>query len=694
MSLWDDFLSRENFQLAWARIIRSMHGDTKDRLALRAFNHSLDRNLKLLRSQIERDTYEPSTALKLYQPKRAGTLRTLSILTVADRIVYQAMGNVIANQSNSDLQVFANRQVYAHVYAGASSKFMLRYWRRQYPQFMRSLAAVWSRGNRWCVRADIASYYDSIDHESLIDLLRERWVDEHNLLGLLGRCLDKWSPHEGGPHLARGLPQGYETSDFLSSLFLYPVDQGMCRKGYDDRYRRYVDDARFLVDTREGAQRALIDYDLALKSVGLIVQGSKTSITRADSVDDLRDPDWAILSLVQQTMSVRPQQAQDELRHLFFEGLEALPKSDYAEGHVVFALGRLDPYQDVRDQVLRLLQIMPWRSSVLTKYLRHFEGDPYTIERLRRFVDNHHVYGWHLANCLDCLLDMDPTGSTYELCRRWIVNAELPWYQRLAAAQGLGRMPDGMPFCNARAEVERTSEMVRKGLLASCYRLAEDSEQQARVIRMMLSDEDEEIRRTGLFFLLANDDLSWEDFEDLEEDLGPLGNLVPDLVPSDEEVKGQGYIAETFVAFFGVTTASGMDFGPVFGSLYDTASRHLRIAVGAHDTSASRYVTRLDNFNNIAVWRIYDNLLPNETYRPEDTLNNIARSSFRQVCPVLAGAFSHCHEVRSRCAEAHPYSRSLGAVSEEVTRPERDRVTSSLRAAYTEFVGLFTDSLS
>ena len=688
MSLWDEFLSPDNLQLAWNRVVRSIHGDTKDRLALSAFNHSLARNLKLVRSQIERDTYEPSVALKMYQPKRAGTLRGLSILTVQDRVVYQAIGNVVANHTNAELRVFADRQVYAHVYAGPQSDFMLRYWPEQYRRFMKSVAAIWSRGNRWLVRADIASYYDSIDHQSLIDLLGVLGASDDRLLALLTRCLRRWSPHEGGPNLDRGLPQGYETSNFLSTLFLYPVDHSMCSK-YDTVYRRYVDDVRFLLRSRQEAQRALIDFDLALKSVGLIVQTSKTTISQAKKIDELRDPDWGVLSLVDRATPSGGTQPQTELRRIFFEGLDSLATSDFAERHVVFALRRLSPYEDVRDQVLRLLVTMPWRSSVLTNYLRQFAGDSYTIQRLSGFIESHYVYGWHLANCLDCLVDIAPPDVTSEICREWVGNTELPWYQRLAAAQGLREVPDSVPFCSAMAEQETSSKMVRRALLSSCYKLAGDQEQQARVVRAMLRDEDERAKRTGLFYLLTNDDLSWTQFEGMENDLGPLRNLVPDLVATDEEIEGQCYIATRMADLFGVGAAEGVNLEPVFGSLYDTAKRHLKIAVGAHDTSWSRYVARIDNFNNVVTWCIYENLLPNETYRREDTVNNYNRSSFRQLCPVVAGAFSQCHDLRSQCDEPHAYSKSLGTVSQEVTRPQRDKVTNSLRAAYEEFVGLF-----
>lgn len=687
MSAWDDFLTVGNFQLAWDRVVRSKHGDTKDRLALRAFNFSLERNLRLLIDRIARDTYKPFPALKTYQPKSAGTLRTKPILTVPDRIVYQAVGNVIADSTAPHLIIFADQQVYAHLYAGARRKYMLKNWREQYRKFIKALERAWSRGNRWVVQADIASYYDSIDHNLLIDLIRH-WVPDDGLLQFLRKCLRTWTPHRDVLYLDRGLPQGYETSDFLATLFLYSVDHELCEKGYDDKYRRYVDDIRLFLSTKDKAQRALIDLDLSLKSIGLILQANKTSIRRIDSIDDQRDPQWGLLSFVDQIAPTQPRQAQGELRRVFFDALDAM-SDEFAESRLVFALGRLDRYDDVRDQVLRLLDTVPWRSRSLTGYLQVFTGDAYTIDRLTDFVQRHRVYGWHLKNCLECLLQIARPEDLYAICQEWVRESSLPWYQRLAAAEGLSQIPESVAFCNAWAEREG-NYMVREALFASCYKLANDLPQQTRVIRAMLTDQDEAIKRVGLYFLLAHDELSWSEFEDVEDQLGPLRNLVPDLVPGEEDVEGECYIAKVFVDFFGVDAAAGVNFEPRLDGVYENAKQHLRCAIGSHDTSPSRYVSRLDNFNNILVWAIYDHLLPNENYVRDDTVNNLNRTVFRELCPVVAGAFLQCHELRCNCAEPHPYSRSLSSVSEEVSYRERDEVTDYLRAAYRQLTELFS----
>lgn len=685
MSDWEKFVNPDNLRLAWKRVIRSTHGITKDYLALRAFNFSLEENLSLLADKLNNETYEPSEALKIYKPKKAGTLRTIAILTVPDRIVYQGICNVIATKSDPDIQMVANRQVYAHLPASPTSMYALRRWQVQYRRFIRALERTWRRGTQWLVKTDIASFYDSIDHDLLVESLRDRWAIDERLLNLLKKCLHTWSSHVHQRYLRMGLPQGYEASDLLSTLFLNTVDRDICSKGYDTNYLRYVDDIRMLLPQQDRASRALIDLDLSMKSIGLILQTTKTTIQKIDSLDSQRDPQWGLLSLIDGNPNFWYENTQQQLRQIFFDATRELETNEFAESHLVFALKRLDAHEDVGDQVLLLLDRMPWRSYELTQYLRQFKSDHHTIRRLRRFVENHRVYGWHLANCLGCLSHIAQPDDFDTICKEWLSDSKLPWYQKLAAAEALSKIMESATFCDSCSETEQ-NPLVRKSLLASCYKLADDdTTSQQRVIRKMLQDDHEEIKRTGIYFILSHSELSWEEFADLEGHVRPIRALIPDLIPQKE-----CFISRTLSDFFQIDGALDINFEDILDGDYSTARQHLRTAVGAHDTSPSRYVCRLDNFNIILTWSIYKHHLPSVNCQKDEPVNNWKRGEFRNLYGVIAEAFLKCHEVRSNCAEPHPYSASLGAISEEVTHPQKGDITNTLKPAYRQFVQSFS----
>lgn len=327
---------------------------------------------------------------------------------------------------------------------------------------------------------------------------------------------------------------------------------------------------------------------------------------------------------------------------------------------------------------------MTWRSRHLTQYLRHFEGDRHTIARLRQVLQNHRVYGWHLANLLKCLSDIAQPDDIYPICQEWLLDTRLPWYQRLAAAEALSRIRESAAFCDICSENEQNT-LVRRALFASSYMLAgDDLASQKGLIRRILQDEDEEIKRTGIYFLLSHSELSWDDFADMERQIESLRVLIPDLTP-----EGECFIARTLSDFFQADDALDINFEDILDGDYDAARRHLQLAIGAHDTSPSRYVCRMDNFNIMLTRGIYVHHLPDLDYQRDYPVNNWNRGEFRELCAVIAGAFLECHRVRSNCAEPHPYSTSLGTISEEVDYAQRDAITSALRPAYLQFVRLF-----
>jgi hypothetical protein len=110
MSDWDDLLQPDNFQLAWRRILRSKHYQVKDRLGFRVFEANLKENIRYIIEQIEQGVFQPELPEKIYAPKRPGTVRSLPVLSISDRLVYQAIINIIARNSKSEFDM------YLHIY--------------------------------------------------------------------------------------------------------------------------------------------------------------------------------------------------------------------------------------------------------------------------------------------------------------------------------------------------------------------------------------------------------------------------------------------------------------------------------------------------------------------------------------------------------------------------------------------------
>lgn len=696
-----EFLSIENFELAWERVLHTTHGDAKDQLGLQSFAVDVPINLAILIEQLREREYKPLAAPKIYLPRSSHTLRTLPVLCITDRIVYQALSNIIADRCAGDLSIFANRHVFAHLPTEGKNPYALRKWRGQYHRFLRAFKEHWTRGNKWVAEADIAAYYDSIDHDLLLRLLKKKgWLPHDDILELLRQCLRVWSSHghlerssrdsmlriseeqSSEEGLTRGLPQGYEASDFLATIFLYDVDRTLISKGF--KYIRYVDDIRILASTQDKAKRGLIELDLALKSVALILQTQKTSLRCIQDIWD-EDVKWTELSLLDQQPDDMFPAVQDNLRKKFFDAKAKLNVEELAERHLIFALNRLEKYDDVRDAVLSLLETLPWRSGDLTRYLHKFKGDIRTANTLRSFIERHKLYSWHLSNCLSCLANISSDDLYSDICQDWVQQDNVPWYQRLAAVDALGTSALNYTFLYVTLSKE-TDTMIRRSLWVYCFHLAQSNEDKTHLLRMAFTDRSKELYQIALYHLLITPTLNWDELGLDIEALGRLKRLLPSVGKGTPEK--DTYIAQTLARNFDVDMPQQLDLRAVFGPIYPYAVNHLRTAMASYSTSPSRYITRLDNFNQVITDVVYCKLLNNPQYDKNNFHANLQAKAFQARCPKMSLHFTECHKLRSITPEVHAYARSIGAWSEDIRYSQAKRITNGLKPAYQEFVDL------
>ena len=164
----------------------------------------------------------------------------MAVLATSDRIVYQALANVIAEKGRSALAMVSNRQSFANVLAGPDKKSIFVHWKKQYKDFQNKFCDLISEGNKWLAETDAAAFYETIDHHILNDiLLRNEFLDDKTTAFLIS-YLATWSSIKSGGSASRGVPQGCLASDLLANVFLYEFDKELASKEY--YYLRYVDD--------------------------------------------------------------------------------------------------------------------------------------------------------------------------------------------------------------------------------------------------------------------------------------------------------------------------------------------------------------------------------------------------------------------------------------------------------------------
>lgn len=415
------FLSLDNFKLAFTRVVRGANKDYKAyyRHLFASYDLGLEENLKDLMDDIRRGRYSASHGVVVHQPKKSGILRPLTLLTLQDLIVYQALMNFVAVRFEKDQSIYALRCSFGASFGGKSSPFFYRSWKVCYREYNKALTRAYKTGNRYVADFDLVSFYELIDHNLLRKCLSKR-VGSPEVLDLLLHCLNEWTLDGAGEHIGHGVPQGPEPSAFLAECFLLHFDQLRFKNIH---YFRYVDDIKLLASDEIPLRRALMRLDLCSKDLGLVPQAQKIECRRVTSLRDL------LKSVPSALASVTPgrlakKKSQKQLLDLFRKSLRRNGKIldiDDTTGFK-FALNRLRPRKDVLRRIARLLVHRPDCSWVMAQYLRKFPADERAADILLEALRRDPTYDAAAANYINAM-DVCEPQSGYTKYRRVIQTA-------------------------------------------------------------------------------------------------------------------------------------------------------------------------------------------------------------------------------------------------------------------------------
>lgn len=264
-SLMDKVYSLDNLRSAFAQVKANKGSAGVDHQTAESFEQHLDENLERLQEALKSGTYVPQAIKRVMIPKpgKAKEKRPLGVPTVRDRVVQTALRNVI--------EPIYERDFSEHSYGFRPG--------RGCKDALRRVDALLKSGYNWVVDADIKSYFDSIPHEALLEMVREK-VTDGKVLSLIESFLNQkvmdtaksWQS-EGGT------PQGAVISPLLSNIYLDPLDKLMERKGFE--MVRYADDFVVLCENESDARKALDVIKRWCGQAGLILHPEKTRVVDA-----------------------------------------------------------------------------------------------------------------------------------------------------------------------------------------------------------------------------------------------------------------------------------------------------------------------------------------------------------------------------------------------------------------------------
>src|SRR6056297_1995647 len=256
-------VSRENMQRAWQRVRSNRGAAGVDGLAIDQTAERLRDDWPRIREDLLEGRYAPQPVRRVDIPKPGGGIRTLGIPTVTDRLIQQAIAQVL--QPHFDPTFSASSFGYR---PGRSAKDAVKRARDH-------IAA----GYRWMVDMDLAKFFDRVNHDVLMARLARR-IEDKRLLGLIRRYLQAGLMAEGliSPR-RQGTPQGGPLSPLLSNILLDDLDKELERRGH--AFVRYADDCSIFVRSERAGQRVLDSVGRFLeKRLRLQVNRAKSAVDR------------------------------------------------------------------------------------------------------------------------------------------------------------------------------------------------------------------------------------------------------------------------------------------------------------------------------------------------------------------------------------------------------------------------------
>lgn len=285
---WDKFLSFDNFKLAFNHLKTAPIHEHKNlyREELIAFEMFLEENLLVIIELLKDDGYTNlnQRAYKFYLPKPKGLVRPITHLSFVDLIVYQAICNVVAESFQEILKPYQNKMIFGNIYNDDTNSkiFFFKPWKDNWKNFQEiSKKIIDEEDYNYIVEFDIASFYDTINHNVLKTIL-EKKIDE-KIVDVLFYIL-QYSSADFSRHkniIANGIPQGPIGSAILAEVFLNNFfDSFMSKQMKKDeiKYLRYADDIRIFAKEEYIGSKYITILDLLCRDIGLIPQSSKIEV--------------------------------------------------------------------------------------------------------------------------------------------------------------------------------------------------------------------------------------------------------------------------------------------------------------------------------------------------------------------------------------------------------------------------------
>ena len=237
--LLKQILSRENMLLALKRVEKNKGSHGVDMMPVRNLRQHIVENWSSIKEAILKGTYNPMPVRRVEIPKPDGGVRLLGIPTVTDRLIQQAIAQVLS-------------KIYDPMFSEHSYGFRPN---RSAHDAVRKAKGYIRDGFRWVVDMDLEKFFDKVNHDRLISTLAKT-VNDKPLLKLIRKYLQAGVMINGVvSSTSQGTPQGGPLSPLLSNIVLDELDKELEKRGH--KFVRYADDCNIYVKSKRAGERTM-----------------------------------------------------------------------------------------------------------------------------------------------------------------------------------------------------------------------------------------------------------------------------------------------------------------------------------------------------------------------------------------------------------------------------------------------------
>lgn len=275
MELLDLILSRENLNKAYLQVFRNKGAAGIDGVTVEELKDYLKEHKDEILWKIRNRKYKPQPVRRVQIPKENGKKRNLGIPTVVDRVIQQAIVQVLS-------------PIYEKQFSDSSYGFRPK--RSCEMAVIRALECM-NDGYCWIVDLDLEKFFDTVNQDRLINIIR-RTIKDGDVVSLIRKFLESGVMENGHCKPTKvGTPQGGNLSPLLSNIMLNELDKELEARGL--KFVRYADDCMIFVKSEKAANRVLTSITKYIENkLGLKVNAEKSKVSKPTGIKFLGYGFW------------------------------------------------------------------------------------------------------------------------------------------------------------------------------------------------------------------------------------------------------------------------------------------------------------------------------------------------------------------------------------------------------------------